>query len=168
MKIQLSTFVKNNFSGGFSLITCLVLTIVLNLITMATLGFTYDFQLFADGRIDRLIAKGAADVALQDAYTHLKISDDPLSLSSNEVIYEFGSITGDTFSYGGRMQSIKPPEYQINVIQINPSEGISRVTAKGFGIFATTQFIAQADYAVRLCSDEFSKFCQRQIGRAHV
>ena len=76
MKIQLSTFVKNNFSGGFSLITCLVLTIVLNLITMATLGFTYDFQLFADGRIDRLIAKGAADVALQDAYTHLKISDE--------------------------------------------------------------------------------------------
>lgn len=144
---------------------CVVLMTVLVLITLATLRFTYDFQLFTNGRIDRLIAKEAAEIALRDAYAHLKTSDDPLSFSGNEVIYEYGSITGDIFPFGSRMQSIKPPEYQIEVVRTNPSEGISRVTARGFGVLYTTQFIAQVDYAIRLCSDELStiSICEREV-----
>jgi Tfp pilus assembly protein PilX len=164
MKNQSTTLLRDDyFSRGFSLMPCVVLITVLALITLTTLRFSYDFQLFTKGRIDRLIAKEAAEIALQDAYAHLKTSDDPLSVSGNEVIYEYGSVTGDTFPFGGRMQSIKPPEYQINVIRTNPSEGISRVTATGFGVFSTTQFIAQMDYAIRLCPDELSTTCEREV-----
>jgi Tfp pilus assembly protein PilX len=164
MNIQCATFSRCAYvDGGFTLMPCVVLIAIIVWISLATLRITDDFRLFTNGRIDRLVAKAAAETALQDAYMHVKMSDDPLSLSGNEVIYEFGSVTGDTFPLGGRMQSIKIPEYQIHVIQTNPNQGISRITATGFGVLATTQFVVQADYAVRVCSDELSELCEREV-----
>ncbi len=148
---------------GFILLPCILLTAILLVISLATLRLGHDFRILAAGYVDRSIASEAAEAALHDANQHLNIMDDPLSLSSKDVVYEFGSVTGGSFLSGGRMQSKSPPEYQLEVINVNQYEGIVRITATGIGLFATTQFVAQADYAITLCSELSIDPCQRQL-----
>ena len=164
MNIQ-STKVPRGCYGrrGFTLLPCIVLTSILLLISICTLKLVLNFRALTEGNVDRLIASEAAEAALHDANQHLNIMDDPLSLSSKDVVYEFGSVTGGSFLSGGRMQSKSPPEYQLEVINVNQYEGIVRVTATGIGLFATTQFVAQADYAITLCSELSIDPCQRQL-----
>lgn len=149
--------------SGFTLLPCLILSMALLMMTLAALRFAHDFRFLITANVDRLIAKEAAEAALQDAYRHLEIGDDPLSLAGNDVVYKFGSITGDGFSYGGRMQSAASPEYQFKVIHVSGLEGIARVTATGFGIFDSTRAVIQVDYVIRLCSDDVITFCRRKI-----
>jgi hypothetical protein len=89
--------------------------------------------------------------------------DDPLSLLSNDVVYEFGSVTGDDFPSGGRMQSKSPPEYQFEMVSAFRHAGIVRITATGLGLFATTRFVAQADYAIQLCPEDLTDPCERRL-----
>lgn len=149
--------------SGFTLLACLVLSMALLMMTLAALRFAHDFRFLVTANVDRLIAKEAAEAALQDAYHHLEISDDPLSVAANDIVYKFGSVTGSGFSYGGRMQSIASPEYQLAVLHLHEQEGISRVTATGFGMVVSTRAVIQADYVIRLCSDDVTIFCQRKI-----
>ena len=148
---------------GFTMMPCVVLTSILLVMSMATLRLGHNFRILAAGYVDRSIASEAAEAALRDANQHLNIMDDSLSLSSKDVVYEFGSVTGDSFPSGGRMQSKSPPEYQLEVIHINQHEGIVRITATGIGLFATTRFVAQADYAIQFCPEESMDPCQRQL-----
>ena len=127
---------------GFTLLPCIVLTSILLVISLTTLRIGHDFRTLTAGNVDRLIACEAAEAALHDAYQHLKIMDDPLSLLSNDVVYEFGSVTGDNFPSGGRMQSKSPPEYQFEMVSAFRHAGIVRITATGLGMFATTRFVA--------------------------
>jgi hypothetical protein len=89
--------------------------------------------------------------------------DDPLSLLSNDVVYEFGSVTGDSFPSGGRMQSKSPPEYHLEMVSAYQHAGIVRITATGSGMLATTRFVAQADYAIQLCPEGATDPCERQL-----
>ena len=82
---------------GFTLLPCIMLTSILLAISLATLRIGHDFRTLTAGNVDRLIASEAAEAALHDAHQHLTMMDDPLSLKSNNVVYEFGSITGDSF-----------------------------------------------------------------------
>ena len=148
---------------GFTLLPCIVLTSILLVISLATLRIGHDFRTLTVGNVDRLIASEAAEAALHDAYQHLKIMDDPLSLLSNDVVYEFGSVTGDSFPSGGRMQSKSPPEYQLEMVSAYQHAGIVRITATGIGLFAATRFVAQADYAIQLCPEDAADPCQRQL-----
>ena len=131
--------------------------------SLATLRLAHDFQTLTAGYADRLIASEAAELVLQDAYQHVTMMDDPLSLLSKDVVYEFGSMTGVNFPSGGRMQSKSPPVYQLEVISVNQHEGIVRITVTGIGLFATTRFIAQADYAIHLCPEDLTDPCERQL-----
>ena len=148
---------------GFTLLPCIVLTSILLVISLTTLRIGHDFRTLTAGNVDRLIACEAAEAALHDAYQHLKIMDDPLSLLSNDVVYEFGSVTGDDFPSGGRMQSKSPPEYQFEMVSAFRHAGIVRITATGLGLFATTRFVAQADYAIQLCPEDLTDPCERQL-----
>lgn len=148
---------------GFTLMPCLILTMALLMLTLAGLRFAHDFRSLMSGHVNRLIAKQAAEAVLQDAHEHLKISDDPLSLEGSSVVYKFGSMTGDVFSFGGRMQSIDSPEYQLNVKRINTQEGLARITAIGFGMHITTRVVIQSDYAILICPDDVHNYCERQI-----
>ena len=148
---------------GFILLPCILLTSILLVVSMATLRLGHDFRTLTAGYIDRSIASEAAEAALHDAYQHLKIMDDPLSLLSNDVVYEFGSVTGDSFPSGGRMQSKSPPEYQLEMVSAYQHAGIVRITATGIGLFAATRFVAQADYAIQLCPEDAADPCQRQL-----
>jgi Tfp pilus assembly protein PilX len=149
--------------SGFTLLPCLILTMALLMLTLAGLRLTHDFRLLMSGHINRLIAREAAEAVLQDAYSHLKISDDPLSLESSNVVYKYGSMTGDMFSFGGRKQSIESPEYQLDVKRINTHEGIARITATGFGMHTSTRVVILVDYAIRICPDDVLDYCDRQI-----
>ena len=131
--------------------------------SLATLRLAHDFRTLTAGYDDRMIASEAAEVGLHDAHQHLNMIDDPISLMSNNVVYEFGSVTGANFPSGGRMQSKSPPEYQLEVISVNQHEGIVRITVTGIGLFATTRFIAQADYAIHLCPEDLTDPCERQL-----
>ena len=148
---------------GFTLLPCIVLTSILLVISLTTLRIGHDFRTLTAGNVDRLIACEAAEAALHDAYQHLKIMDDPLSLLSNDVVYEFGSVTGDNFPSGGRMQSKSPPEYQFEMVSAFRHAGIVRITATGLGLFATTRFVVQADYAIQLCPEELTDPCERRL-----
>ena len=162
MKNQ-STKCSLSGSRGFTLMPCVVLTAILLVMSLATLRMGHDFRILTAGFADRLIASEAAELVLQDAYQHVTMMDDPLSLLSKDVVYEFGSMTGDSFPSGDRMQSKSPPEYQLEVLSVNQHEGIIRITVKGSGMFATTRFVAQADYAIRLCPEDSIDPCERQL-----
>ena len=149
--------------SGFTLLPCLVISMALLMMTLSALRFAHDFRFLVTANLDRLIAKEAAEAVLQDAYHHLEISDDPLSFAANDIVYKFDNITGYGFSYDGRMQSIAAPEYQLNVIYLYDQEDVSRVTATGFGMVDSTRAVIQADYVIRLCSDDVSISCQRKI-----
>jgi Tfp pilus assembly protein PilX len=149
--------------SGFTLLPCLILTMALLMITITGLRFSHDFRMLMSGYVNRLIAREAAEAVLQDAHEHLKISDEPLSLEGSNVVYNYGSMTGDVFSFGGRMQSIDSPQYQLDVKHINTHEGISRITATGFGMQASTRVVIQADYAIRMCPSDVINYCERQI-----
>jgi Tfp pilus assembly protein PilX len=131
--------------------------------SLATLRLAYDFRTLTAGYDDRMIASEAAEVGLHDAHQHLNMIDDPISLMSNNVEYEFGSVTGDTFPSVGRMQSKSPPEYQFEMISAFRHAGIVRITATGRGLFATTRFVAQADYAIQLCPEDLTDPCERRL-----
>ena len=131
--------------------------------SLATLHLAHDFRTLTAGSIDRLIASEAAEAALLDAHQHLNMMDDPLSLLNNELVYEFGSVTGDSFPSGGRMQSISPPEYRLEMVSAYQHAGIVRITATGSGLSATTRFVAQADYAIQLCPEDSTGPCERQL-----
>ena len=148
---------------GFTLLPCVVLTSILLVISLATLRLGHDFRMLTAGYVDRLIASEAAEAALHDAHQHLNMMDDPLALMSNDVVYEFGSMTGDSFPSGGRMQSKSPPEYQFEMVSAFRHAGIVRITATGIGLFATTRFVAQADYAIQLCPEDLTDPCERQL-----
>ncbi len=148
---------------GFILLPCILLTSILLVVSMATLRLGHDFRTLTAGYADRLIASEAAEAALHDAHQHLTMMDDPLSLSSNDVVYEFGSVTGDSFPSGGRMQSKSPPEYQLELVSAYQHAGIVRITATGSGVLVTTRFVAQADYAIQLCPEDAAEPCQRQL-----
>jgi Tfp pilus assembly protein PilX len=148
---------------GFTLLPCLILTMALLMLTVAGLRFSHDFRRLMSGHVNRLIAREAAEAALQDAHEHLKINDDPLSLEGSNVVYKYGSMTGDMFSFGGRMQSIDSPEYQLDVKRITTDEGISRITATGFGMQTSTRVVIEADYAIRMCPSDVVSYCERQI-----
>ena len=150
-------------SRGFILLPCIVLTSILLVVSMATLRLGHDFRTLTAGYVDRLIASEAAEAALHDAHQHLNMMDDPLSLMSNDVVYEFGSVTGDNFPSGGRMQSKSPPEYQFEMVSAFRHAGIVRITATGRGLFATTRFVAQADYAIQLCPEDLTDPCERRL-----
>ncbi len=150
-------------SRGFILLPCILLTAISLLIALATLRLGHDFRTLTAGYADRLIASEAAEAALHDAHQHLTMMDDPLSLSSNDVVYEFGSVTGDSFPSGGRMQSKSPPEYQLELVSAYQHAGIVRITATGSGVLVTTRFVAQADYAIQLCPEDAAEPCQRQL-----
>lgn len=149
--------------SGFTLLPCLILTMALLMLTITGLRFSHDFRMLMSGHVNRLIAKEAAEAVLQDAHEHLKVSDDPLSLEVSNVVYKYGSITGDVFSFGGRMQSIDSPEYQLDVKRITTDEGISRITVTGFGMQTSTRVVIQADYAIRMCPSDVINYCERQI-----
>jgi Tfp pilus assembly protein PilX len=148
---------------GFTLLPCVVLTSILLVVSMATLRLGHDFRMLTAGYVDRLIASEAAEAALHDAHQHLNMMDDPLTLMSNDIVYEFGSVTGDTFPSVGRMQSKSPPEYQFEMISAFRHAGIVRITATGRGLFATTRFVAQADYAIQLCPEDLTDPCERRL-----
>jgi Tfp pilus assembly protein PilX len=148
---------------GFTLLPCVVLTSILLVVSMATLRLGHDFRMLTAGYVDRLIASEAAEAALHDAHQHLNMMDDPLALMSNDIVYEFGSVTGDTFPSVGRMQSKSPPEYQFEMISAFRHAGIVRITATGRGLFATTRFVAQADYAIQLCPEDLTDPCERRL-----
>jgi len=162
---NLSTKVSCGYHGprGFTLLPCVVLTSILLVISLATLRLGHDFRMLTAGYVDRLIASEAAEAALHDAHQHLNMMDDPLALMSNDVVYEFGSMTGDSFPSGGRMQSKSPPEYQFEMVSAFRHAGIVRITATGIGLFATTRFVAQADYAIQLCPEDLTDPCERQL-----
>ena len=162
---NLSTKFSCGYHGhrGFTLLPCVVLTSILLVISLATLRLGHDFRMLTAGYVDRLIASEAAEAALHDAHQHLNMMDDPLALMSNDVVYEFGSMTGDSFPSGGRMQSKSPPEYQLEMVSAFQHAGIVRITATGIGLFATTRFVAQADYAIQLCSEDSTEPCERQL-----
>ncbi len=148
---------------GFTLLPCIVLTSILLLISMSTLWLGHNFRTLTASYADRLIASEAAEAALQDAHQHLTIMDDPMSLMSNDIVYEFGSVTGDSFPSGGRMQSKTPPEYQFEMVSAFRHAGIVRITATGRGLFTTTRFVAQADYAIQLCPEDLTDPCERRL-----
>jgi len=162
---NLSTKFSCGYHGhrGFTLLPCVVLTSILLVISLATLRLGHDFRMLTAGYVDRLIASEAAEAALHDAHQHLNMMDDPLALMSNDVVYEFGSMTGDSFPSGGRMQSKSPPEYQLEMVSAFQHAGIVRITATGIGLFATTRFVAQVDYAIQLCPEESTDPCERQL-----
>jgi Tfp pilus assembly protein PilX len=162
---NLSTKFSCGYHGhrGFTLLPCVVLTSILLVISLATLRLGHDFRMLTAGYVDRLIASEAAEAALHDAHQHLNMMDDPLALMSNDVVYEFGSMTGDSFPSGGRMQSKSPPEYQLEMVSAFQHAGIVRITATGIGLFATTRFVAQADYAIQLCPEDSTEPCERQL-----
>jgi Tfp pilus assembly protein PilX len=148
---------------GFTLLPCVVLTSILLVVSMATLRLGHDFRMLTAGYVDRLIASEAAEAALHDAHQHLNMMDDPLALMSNDIVYEFGSVTGDTFPSVGRMQSKSPPEYQLEMVSAYQHAGIVRITATGSGMLATTRFVAQADYAIQLCPEDLTDPCERRL-----
>jgi Tfp pilus assembly protein PilX len=150
-------------SRGFTLLPCIVLTGILLLMSMATLRLGHNFRTLTAGYVDRSIASEAAEAALHDAHQHLKMMDDPRSLLNSDIVYEFGSVTGDSFPSGGRMQSKSPPEYQLEMVSAYQLAGIVRITATGTGMLETTRFIAQADYAVQLCPEDATEPCERQL-----
>lgn len=164
MNIQ-STKVPRGCYGrrGFTLLPCIVLTSILLLISICTLKLVLNFRALTEGNVDRLIASEAAEAALHDAHQHLTMMDDPVSLMSNDIVYEFGSVTGDSFPSGGRMQSKLPPEYQFEMVSAFRHAGIVRITATGRGLFATTRFVAQADYAIQLCPEDLTDPCERRL-----
>jgi hypothetical protein len=105
-------------------------------------------------------------------YDQPRMCETPIARKVNEsmdiatacyIVYEFGSVTGDTFPSVGRMQSKSPPEYQFEMISAFRHAGIVRITATGRGLFATTRFVAQADYAIQLCPEESTDPCERQL-----
>lgn len=164
MKNQSTKIFRKGYDfRGFTLLPCIVLTSILFMVSMATLRLGHDFRMLTAGYVDRLIASEAAEAALHDAQQHLNMMDDPLSLKSNDVVYEFGSVTGDSFPSGGRMQSKSPPEYQLEMVSAFQHAGIVRITATGIGLFATTRFVAQADYAIQLCPEDLTDPCERQL-----
>jgi hypothetical protein len=61
------------------------------------------------------------------------------------------------------MQSKSPPEYQLEMVSAFQHAGIVRITATGIGLFATTRFVAQADYAIQLCPEDLTDPCERQL-----
>lgn len=152
-------------SSGLALVPCTLLMLTVLILLSASLQLVRDFQSTILGQADRQVAFYAAEAAMLDAKRHLEKIDDPLSLSGSEMVYEFGSITGDNFPSGGRLQTRHSPVYLLQVLSADASEGVIRITATGTGWFDSTKFSLQADYAVAVCPENSDMPCERQVSQ---
>lgn len=137
--------------GGAGLTACALLLLMVLLLNIASLRASRNQQNAALVQADRSIARNAAEAALLDAEQHLMIIDDPLSPVVSGITYLFGSVTGLSYPESGSLQSARPPSYRIDLIAIDATGGICRVSATGTGLLATTEVRLQADYAVSSC-----------------
>jgi type IV pilus assembly protein PilX len=106
--------------------------------------------------LDRQLALQAAEAALMDAEQDILQTRDA-TIAVSQTALDYGSVTGNRFAAGGRMQAAQRPTYAFSMQPLAQQDDSTvrhffRITAVGFGVRATTQVVLQADFLKSSCA----------------
>ena len=106
--------------------------------------------------LDRQLAMQAAEAALMDAEQDILQTRDA-TIPTDQPALAYGSVTGNYFASGGRLQAAQRPTYAFNMLPLAQQQDsvvryFFRITAVGFGARVTTQVVLQADFLKASCA----------------
>ncbi len=105
--------------------------------------------------LDRQLALQAAEAALMDAEQDILQTRDATVLLAQPAL-AYGSVTGNRYVLGGRMQTSQLPIYSFSMFPLVQKNAATvryffRITAVGFGARASTQVVLQSDFLKSAC-----------------
>lgn len=141
---------------GFALISCVLILMVVLLLGLSAQQIVRESAAAAANALDRQLALQAAEAALMDAEQDiLQTRDATIAFSQPSLVY--GSVTGNRFVLGGRMQTSQLPIYSFSMLPLAQQNTATvryffRITAIGFGARASTQVVLQSDFLKSACA----------------
>lgn len=140
---------------GFALLSCVLILMVVLLLGLAAQQIVRESVAAAVNALDHHVALQAAEAVLMDAEQDiLQTRDATVVLNQSAIAY--GTITGNRFVSGSRMQASQLPTYSFSMLPLaqkgNSATPIFfRITAVGFGSRSTTQVVLQSDFLKSAC-----------------
>jgi type IV pilus assembly protein PilX len=141
---------------GFALISCVLILMVVLLLGLSAQQIVRESAATAANALDHQLALQAAEAALMDAEQDILQTRDATVVLSQPAI-PYGSVTGNRFVLGGRMQTSQLPTYAFTMQPLMQQNALTvryffRITAIGFGARATTQVVLQSDFLKSACT----------------
>lgn len=142
--------------AGFALISCVLILMTVLLLGLAAQQIVRESAAAGTNAIDRQLAMQAAEAALMDAEQDILQTRDA-SMDISQPALAYGSVTGNYFASGSRMQAAQLPTYAFSMLPL-AHQGDSnvryfyRITAVGVGSRITTQVVLQSDFLKSSCA----------------
>ena len=141
---------------GFALTSCVLILMVALLLGLAAQQIVRESAAAGANALDRQVALQAAEAALMDAEQDILQTRDA-TVVLNQSALSYGSVTGNTFPFGGRLQASRLPTYAYSMLPLAQQDSSTiryffRITAVGFGARATTQVVLQSDFLKSACA----------------
>lgn len=142
--------------SGFALISCALILMVVLLLGLAAQQIVRESAAAGANALDRQLALQAAEAALMDAEQDILQTRNAIVVL-NQSALAYGSVTGNRFASGGRLQTSQLPTYAFNMLPL-AQQGSSamryffRITATGYGSRVSTQVVLQSDFLKAACT----------------
>jgi type IV pilus assembly protein PilX len=142
--------------AGFAMIACALILMAVLLLSLAVEQNVRQSANAAANALDRQLARQAAEAALLDAEQDILQSRD-VTVAISQPALSYGSVTGNRFAVGGRLQASQLPTYAFSMQPLAQQETSAvryffRITAIGFGSRVTTQVVMQSDFLKSSCT----------------
>ncbi len=141
---------------GFALISCVMILMAVLLLGLTAQQIVRESAAAGTNVLDRQLAMQAAEAALMDAEQDILQTRDA-TIATDQPALAYGSVTGNFFASGSRLQAAQRPTYAFNMLPLAQQVGSSvryffRITAVGVGSRTTTQVVLQADFLKSSCA----------------
>ena len=154
--------------SGIALGTCTVILMGALLLVLAAQQIVRESSAAEFNALDHAFAMQAAEATLMDA--EIAIAQAAMSATIDALMLDqwlaYGSDTSNIYLYGGKLQSMQRPTYQIaqHVLVLTLESGIPalrfyRITAVGTGMYASTQVVLQSDFLPSVCPTQAGATC---------
>ena len=142
--------------AGFALISCVLILMAALLLGLTAQQLVRESAAVGTNALDRQLAMQAAEAALMDAEQDILQTRDA-TIVIDQPALAYGSITGNFFASGGRLQTAQLPTYAFSMLPLAQQDGSTvryffRITAVGFGSRVTTQVVLQTDFLKSSCA----------------
>lgn len=142
--------------AGFAMISCALILMAVLLLGLAVQQNVRQSASAAANALDRQLARQAAEAALLDAQQDIGQTRDA-AVAISQPALSYGSVTGNRFAVGGRLQASQLPTYAFSMLPLAQQDSSAmryffRITATGFGVRTTTQVVMQSDFLKSACT----------------
>lgn len=142
--------------AGFALISCVLILMAVLLLGLTAQQLVRESAAVGTNALDRQLAMQAAEAALMDAEQDILQTRDA-TIATEQPALVYGSVTGNFFASGGRLQAAQLPTYAFSMLPLAQQDGSAvryffRITAVGVGSRTTTQVVLQTDFLKSSCA----------------